>query len=92
MNSTGADAPSTFGVTLGDMRAAVEQALDEIRPALVADGGEIELVSVEPDGTVRVKLGGTCVGCSGQRMTLAMTVEPMLKERVPAVRAVVVVT
>ena len=73
------------------MRAAVEQALDDIRPAVSADGGEIELVGVDPDGTVRVKLSGACTGCAGKKMTIAMTVEPMLKERVPGVRAVLVV-
>ena len=73
------------------MRAAVEQALDDIRPSLAADGGEIELVAIDPDGTVRVRHHGACVDCHGRKMTLAMTVEPMLKERVPAIRSVVAV-
>lgn len=72
------------------MRAALEQALDEIRPSVQADGGEIELVS-EEGGVVTVKLGGKCAGCPGQHMTMAMTIEPMLRERVPGIKTVVAV-
>ena len=72
------------------MRDAVENALDDIRPSVRADGGEIELVSVE-DGIVRVRLQGTCSTCPGIDMTVAMTIEPMLKERVPGVKAVLAV-
>lgn len=72
------------------MRAAVEHALDEIRPHVQADGGDIELVGVA-DGIVQVKLQGTCAGCAGVHMTLAMTVEPMLKERVQGIRGVIAV-
>ena len=72
------------------MRAAVEHALDEIRPHVQADGGDIELVGVQ-DGIVQVKLHGTCANCSGIHMTLAMTVEPMLKERVQGIRGVIAV-
>ena len=72
------------------MREALERALDDIRPTLLADGGSIELVGVQ-DGVVQVKLHGACVACMGQGMTLSMVVEPMIKERVPGVRSVVVV-
>ncbi len=72
------------------MRAALERALDEIRPHVQADGGDIELVAVN-DGIVQVKLHGTCTGCPGIDMTLSMTVEPMLKERVPGIRSVIAV-
>jgi Fe-S cluster biogenesis protein NfuA len=70
------------------VRELVEQALDEIRPSLQADGGDIELVAVE-DGVVRVRLGGACPACPGRPMTLAMMVEPLLKERVPGIRSVI---
>ena len=72
------------------MRAALERALDEIRVHVQADGGDIELVTVQ-DGVVQVRLQGVCTGCPGKDMTLAMTVEPMLKERVPGVRSVIAV-
>jgi Fe-S cluster biogenesis protein NfuA len=72
------------------MRSALERALDEIRPHVQADGGDIELVDVR-DGIVQVRLQGTCTGCPGIDMTLSMTVEPMLKERVPGIRSVVAV-
>ncbi len=70
------------------MRPALERALDEIRASVEADGGEIELVSFE-EGVVQLRLTGACQGCAGQPMTLAMTIEPMLKERVPGIKAVV---
>jgi Fe-S cluster biogenesis protein NfuA len=72
------------------VRDAVEKALDEIRPSVQADGGEIELVAVEA-GVVKVKLSAACQGCPGQAMTIAMMVEPMLKDRVPGVLSVIVV-
>ena len=72
------------------MRAALERALDEIRMHVQADGGDIELVGIQ-DGIVQVKLQGVCAGCPGIDMTLSMTIEPMLKERVPGVRSVIAV-
>lgn len=71
------------------MREKVEQALDEIRPALQADGGDIELVDVnEETGVVEVKLVGACSGCPMSQMTLQMGVERTLKARVPGVTKV----
>lgn len=72
------------------MRAAVERALDDIRVHAQADGGDIELVGVQ-DGIVQVRLQGACASCPGLEMTVVMTIEPMLKERVPGVRSVVAV-
>lgn len=72
------------------MRSALERALDEIRPHVQSDGGDIELIGIE-NGIVQVKLQGACASCPGIDMTLSMTVEPMLKERVPGVRGVVAV-
>jgi Fe-S cluster biogenesis protein NfuA len=71
------------------MREKVEQALSEVRPALQADGGDVELVDVTPDGVVKVKLTGACHGCPMAEMTLRQGIENHLKERVPEVTSVV---
>lgn len=71
------------------MREKVEEALGEIRPALQADGGDIELIDVdEENGVVKVKLTGACAGCPMAQMTLQMGVERALKARVPEVKKV----
>jgi Fe-S cluster biogenesis protein NfuA len=70
------------------MREKVEQALGEVRPALQADGGDVELVDVTPDGIVKVKLTGACHGCPMAEMTLRQGIESHLKERVPEVKGV----
>ncbi len=72
------------------MRDQVEAALGEIRPALQADGGDVELVDVQ-DGTVKVRLTGACGTCPMATMTLRFGVEKVLKERVPEVKEVVTV-
>ncbi len=68
-------------------REKVKKVLDEIRPALQADGGDIELVDVE-DGVVKVRLKGACAGCPMSQMTLSMGVERALKEQIPEVERV----
>jgi len=70
------------------MRDRIEAALDKIRPALRADGGDVELVDVE-DGVVKVKLTGACGGCPMSTMTLKMGVERVVKEEVPEVKELV---
>jgi Fe-S cluster biogenesis protein NfuA len=72
------------------MREKVEKALDKIRPALMADGGNVELVEVE-DGVVKVKLTGACSGCPMSQMTLKMGIERHLKREVPEIKEVVAV-
>ena len=67
----------------------VETVLELIRPALQADGGDIELVSVEEDGTIKVELQGHCAGCPMSQLTLANGVERILKERVEGVTRVI---
>ena len=62
----------------------VQKALDEIRPSIQADGGDIELVAVEK-GVVKVRLQGHCVGCPMSALTLKQGVEAHLKKRVPEV-------
>ena len=69
----------------------VQAALDGIRPYLQADGGDVSLVSVDDDGTVKVKLQGACGGCPMSQMTLTMGIEKALKEQVPGVKEVVAV-
>lgn len=69
------------------MREKVEAVINEIRPLLQADGGDIELVDVE-DGVVKVRLHGACAGCPGAQMTLKMAVERRLKEQIPEVQRV----
>ena len=71
-----------------EVRAVLDQ---EIKPALAADGGSIELVGIEGDGVVKVKLQGACAGCPGAQMTLQMGVERILKDRIPAVTQVIAV-
>ena len=70
------------------MREKVEGALAKIRPALQADGGDVELVDVE-EGVVKVKLTGACAGCPVSTMTLKMGIERLLKEEIPDVKEVV---
>ena len=72
------------------MQEKVEEALNKIRPVLVRDGGNVELVEVS-DGTVKVKLTGACAGCPMSTMTLKMGIEKILKEEVPEVKEVVAV-
>jgi Fe-S cluster biogenesis protein NfuA len=69
----------------------IKEVIETIRPRLQADGGDIELVSVEEDMTVKVRLQGACRGCPGARMTLKMGVERVLKEQVTSVKEVVAV-
>ena len=67
----------------------VERALDEIRPFLQSDGGDISLVSIEDDRLVRVQLLGACVGCHVNTMTLKSGVEMTIKKYVPQIEQVV---
>jgi Fe-S cluster biogenesis protein NfuA len=73
------------------LRREVEKAIKEIQPHLRADGGDIELVDVDEEGTVKVKLKGTCAGCPMSRMTIQYGVERYLKEKVPQVKRVLTV-
>lgn len=70
------------------MREKILKALEKIRPALQADGGDIQLIDVKPDGTVVVKLVGACAGCPMSQMTLRMGVERALREAVPEIKKV----
>ncbi len=71
------------------MKEQVKKIIDEIRPALEADGGNIELVDVGEDGVVKVKLMGACGSCPMSQLTLKRGVEARLKAKVPGVKEVV---
>jgi Fe-S cluster biogenesis protein NfuA len=70
------------------LKEKVEAALARIRPALQADGGDIDLIDVTDDGIVKVTLRGSCAGCPMSQMTLTHYVEQTLKEMIPEVKAV----
>lgn len=69
------------------MEDKVKAALDQIRPMLQADGGDVELVSIK-DGIVNVKLQGACAGCPMSQMTLKNGIEKVLKQQIPEVKSV----
>ena len=71
-----------------DIRGAVEEVINMIRPAIQGDGGDLELVDVTDEGLVKVRLHGACVGCPSSQITLRMGVERTLKERVAGVTGV----
>ncbi len=72
------------------MKEKVDKVLDKIRPSLIADGGNVELVDVE-DGVVKVRLTGACGGCPMSQMTLKMGIERLLKQELPEIQEVVAV-
>ena len=74
------------------MKEKIEAALNKIRPMLQRDGGNVELVDVEDDGVVKVRLQGACAGCPMSQMTLKNGIERILKEEIPEVKAVENVT
>lgn len=69
------------------MREKVEQVLEEMRPALLADGGDMELIDIV-DGVVKIRLTGHCAGCPMSMWTLKNGIEMTLKERIPEVKSV----
>jgi Fe-S cluster biogenesis protein NfuA len=71
-----------------EMRLNVEKALDEIRPFLESDGGNISLVEIQDGKHVKVRLEGACVGCSVNQMTLKAGVETTIKKYVPQIESV----
>jgi Fe-S cluster biogenesis protein NfuA len=71
------------------MKEEVQKAIDQIRPSLQADGGDVELIEVGDDGVVKVKLVGACHGCPMAQMTLKNGIEKFLKQQVPGINTVV---
>ena len=72
------------------MKEKVEEALNKVRPALQADGGDVELVEVKDD-VVKVRLTGACGGCPMAQMTLKMGIERHLKKEIPDIKEVIAV-
>jgi len=76
-------------MTSEEVKLNVEKALEEIRPFLQSDGGDISLISIDDDKSVKVKLEGACVGCSVNQMTLKSGVEMTIKKYVPQIEEVI---
>jgi len=76
-------------MTSKEIRSNVEKALEEIRPFLQSDGGDISLISIDDDKFVRVQLEGTCTSCTVNQMTLKSGVEMTIKKYAPQIESVV---
>ncbi len=76
-------------MTTEELTLNIEKALDEIRPFLQSDGGNISLISIEDDKIVKVQLQGACVGCSVNQMTLKSGVEMTIKKYAPQIEQVI---
>lgn len=75
-------------MTTEEIKSNVEKALDEIRPFLESDGGNISLIGIEDDKHVKVRLEGACISCSVNQMTLKAGVETTIKKYVPQIETV----
>ncbi len=73
------------------MREKVQAVLDKVRPALQADGGDVELVDITSDGIVKVRLRGACMGCPMSQITLKAGIEKQIMAEVPEVKEVIAV-
>ncbi len=71
------------------MKEKVQKALEKVRPMLMADGGNVDLVDVSDDGVVKLKLTGSCGCCPMSQMTLKMGIERILKQEVPEIKEVI---
>jgi len=76
-------------MTSEELKDKVEMALEEIRPFLQSDGGDITLVSIDNETSVKVRLEGACVGCSVNQMTLKSGVEMTIKKYAPQIEEVI---
>ncbi|HDZ05140.1 hypothetical protein LCGC14_0082050 [marine sediment metagenome] len=76
-------------MTSAELKLNVEKALDEIRPFLQSDGGDITLISIDNESSVKVRLEGACVGCSVNQMTLKSGVEMTIKKYAPQIQEVI---
>lgn len=74
---------------ISELKSNIEKALDEIRPFLQNDGGDISLISIEDEKIVKVQLEGACVGCSVNQMTLKSGVEMTIKKYAPQIEKVI---
>lgn len=71
------------------MKEKVQEAINQIRPNLQADGGDVDLIEVTEDGIVKVKLLGACQGCPMSQMTLKKGIQKFLQDKIPEVKEVV---
>ncbi len=85
----GADSPDMGLELTRELRARVERVVDRLRPALVADGGNVEILHVDEEGVVTIRFQGACVDCPAQAATLRLGLEASLRREVPEVAAVV---
>jgi len=76
-------------MTADELKSNIEKALEEIRPFLQSDGGDISLISIDNDNSVKVRLEGACVGCSVNQMTLKSGVEMTIKKYAPQIQEVI---
>ena len=76
-------------MTSEELEMNVEKALDEIRPFLQSDGGDISLISIDNENSVKVRLEGNCIGCTVNQMTLKSGVEMTIKKYAPQIEEVV---
>lgn len=76
-------------MTSEELTKNVEKALDEIRPFLQSDGGDISLISIDDGKFVNVRLEGNCIGCSVNQMTLKSGVEMTIKKYAPQIEEVI---
>ncbi|MCH7993472.1 MAG: NifU family protein [Planctomycetes bacterium] len=76
---------------MNSLSSRVTAALDDIRPLIQADGGDVELVDVDAEGVVSVRLRGACIGCPSAAITLTLGIERNIKAQVPEVTRVVCV-
>ncbi len=72
----------------GSSEERVRQVIEQIRPSIQADGGDVEFLEFTQEGVVRIRLHGACVGCPSSSLTLQMGLERNLREHVPEVEAV----
>jgi Fe-S cluster biogenesis protein NfuA len=89
--ATDPGAMAATGIASNELRRAVEEHLDRLRPALIADGGNVELVAVDADGTVQITLQGQCAACPARQATVQIGLEEPLRATIPGVKAVVAV-
>ncbi|MFX0556419.1 NifU family protein [Maribacter sp. CXY002] len=76
-------------MTPEELKVNVEKALEEIRPFLQSDGGDISLISIDNENSVKVRLEGACVGCTVNQMTLKSGVEMTIKKYAPQIEEVI---
>jgi Fe-S cluster biogenesis protein NfuA len=84
--------PTTTSANPTPLRQKVQEVINLIRPAVQADGGDIELVDVSDAGVVQIRFHGACHGCPSSKMTLQMGIDRNLRDRIPEVTSVIPVT